>query len=376
MFSSCRINNPAVGLAIAFIAVMSLTGVLSAGLDGETAYGKDDQLPNAKAITSGPGNHLRPIWAPDGSRIVFQLNEPGGNYAIWLMNPDGSGLRRVTDGAGDDRRPTFSPDGTHIAFDSQLDGSRAIWTVGLDGSDLRKVTDGTGEESFASWSPDGKSIAFFEYADGAMDIEVRDLVNAKTSRITRGLANIDQQNCTFGCHAVAWNKDGSKIAFTSGDQQSVMVANPDGSNQISMTAGKRPGKYHFPVWTMDGGLLFSSDEFGEKPYTDIWMLSSNGKDLERVFTRVDHGGPFAWSPDGKKVAYHSPRTGEFQIYVADLTTSLGTMSDFRNLPPVTLPDRTRPAFLTGAIAGAAAGVVGLFGLAGALFIIRRRDRGG
>lgn len=358
-----------------FLSMMALTGALAVGVDADPAYGKDDQLPNAKAITSGPGNHLRPIWSPEGTRIAYQLNQPGGKYAIWTINADGTGARRLTDGTGDDRRPTWSPDGTRIAFDSDRDGGRAIWSIALDGSDLKKMTDGKGEETFASFSPDGKSIAFFDYSDGLLDIEVRDLAAARTTRITKGLANIDKQNCTSGCHAVAWNMDGSKIAFTSGDQQSVMVSNPDGSGLESMTAGKRPGKYHFPVWTADGSLLFSSDEFGEKPYTDIWMLNSNGKDLNRLFTRVDHGGPFSWSPDGKRVAYHSPRTGEFQIYVADLTTGLGTMSVFRNLSVPSLSERSRPAFVTGAIAGAAVGALGLIGLAGALYIIRKRGGG-
>lgn len=370
------VANRAARFGVLFVGVMSLTGMLAAGLESETAYGKDDQLPNAKVITSGPGNHLRPIWSPDGTRIVYQLNDPGGKYAIWIINQDGTNNRKITDGSGDDRRPTWSPDGTRIAFDSERGGVRSIWSVALDGSDLKKMSQGDGEETFASWSPDGKSVAYYDYADGILDIEVRDLVSAKTSRITKGLANIDQQNCTFGCHAVAWNMDGSKIAFTSGDQKSVMVSNPDGSGMQSMTAGQRTGKYHFPIWTADGGLIFSSDEFGEKPYTDIWMLKSGAKDLERLYTRVDHGGPFAWSPDGKRVAYHSPRSGEFQIYVADLTTTLGTLSVFRNLPPSALAERGRPAFFTGAIAGASIGVVGLIGLAGALWIIRKRSRGG
>ena len=57
----------------------------------------------------------RPDWSPRGDLVAFE-SYSGGTFHIWVMQPDGTGIRRLTDGHGDDRDPRFSPDGTRIAF--------------------------------------------------------------------------------------------------------------------------------------------------------------------------------------------------------------------------------------------------------------------
>lgn len=62
-----------------------------------------------------------PAWSPDGSQIAF-CGQQGGNYDIYVINLDGSGLTRITSNADVDRYPTWSPDGGSIAFSSTRDG--------------------------------------------------------------------------------------------------------------------------------------------------------------------------------------------------------------------------------------------------------------
>jgi TolB protein len=93
---------------------------------------------------------LEPVWAPDGRKIVFVRNaEFQGAIGIFVVNSDGSGLRKVGD-AGD--RPSWSPDGRWVVYTSSRDGQGDIYVVRSDGSDERQLTDTELEETSPVWS--------------------------------------------------------------------------------------------------------------------------------------------------------------------------------------------------------------------------------
>ena len=81
-----------------------------------------------------------PRWSPDGKRIVFSSNRTG-NGEIWIMSADGSGQRRIAGLAGrDEWAPAFSPDGTQIAFHSLARGGKSsLYVVRPDGTGLRSL---------------------------------------------------------------------------------------------------------------------------------------------------------------------------------------------------------------------------------------------
>jgi Tol biopolymer transport system component len=56
-----------------------------------------------------------PSWSPDGSQIVFGGFD-GQDDGIFIMDRDGTNVRRLTDGEGDDTEPAWAPDGTRTAF--------------------------------------------------------------------------------------------------------------------------------------------------------------------------------------------------------------------------------------------------------------------
>jgi hypothetical protein len=119
-----------------------------------------------------------PAWAPDGSRIAFirletvgetSWGEPIYRRTLATVNTDGTAERVLMDLGREDRSPTgwatglaWSPDGSRFAFASAtLDsgGTYQIYVVDADGSGLRRLTD-QGLNFGPVWSPDGSRIAY------------------------------------------------------------------------------------------------------------------------------------------------------------------------------------------------------------------------
>jgi TolB protein len=106
-------------------------------------------------------------WSPDGTRIaVTILNiraQPRNGSAIYVLDADGSNLRRITPVRLNVGNPDWSPDGKRIVFNSSYEGQAPpeIYTVRPDGNGLRRLRREP-KESYSLdpvWSPDGGRIA-------------------------------------------------------------------------------------------------------------------------------------------------------------------------------------------------------------------------
>jgi Tol biopolymer transport system component len=116
----------------------------------------------AHRVGRGVGNAQDPAVSPDGRLIAYDYRKPGfSNREIYVMNADGTGIRRLTNLSYVSGIPAWSPDGKMLAFQSNLRGKRfEIYTIGLDGRGLRQVTHSKIDVIQAAWTPDGKGIGF------------------------------------------------------------------------------------------------------------------------------------------------------------------------------------------------------------------------
>jgi Tol biopolymer transport system component len=106
-------------------------------------------------VTTGTRRWSSPDPSPDGRRIaMYSLTQPEGH--VFVINADGTGLRRITGDTAVDRVPRWSPDGEWLAFFSTRGGPLQLWTIRADGSELKQLTD---LGSVGVWSPDGARIA-------------------------------------------------------------------------------------------------------------------------------------------------------------------------------------------------------------------------
>lgn len=269
-----------------------------------------------------------------GPEILF--NAKGG---LWLIHPDGSGLKQVTTSANANRlyfSASFSPDGRKIGFvDYRALGQGShqknsnVWVMNADGSGVTPLT-GELNRYFndLSWSPEGKIATIsgrFQVVKGKNIRMVNSNIWVIRADGSPGVQVTRFKNPDVGIARVRWSPDGRKIAFLSnralqgGDNkppvegQNIWVMNADGSHLMPLT--RLTGKFPFIfalAWSPDSQNLTcissraldgsDSSSGGE----NIWVVHADGSGSHPL-TRFEHVAcrAFDWSPDGTRLAFSS-----------------------------------------------------------------------
>ena len=257
-----------------------------------------------RLIVGAPGAQLDADWSPDGRLIVYRDSRAGINVndEIYVVRADGSAERNLTRDAANDWSPAWSPDGNRIAFASDREGELRIFVMEADGSGVRRVTEIWGE--YPAWSPDGERIAFASFSGGVgptgdpnYDLFV---VNADGT----GLRRLSQSPA-YDMYPT-WSPDGRSIAFestraTPDDFEpperdlertadfDVFVVPAEGGEPQNIT--RDPTRLQkFPDWSPDGRWL-AVDEEGV-----VAFAAADGSGLRRVPGRALEGGFPAWAP--------------------------------------------------------------------------------
>jgi Tol biopolymer transport system component len=104
-------------------------------------------------------------WSPDSRKIAFCGHNGDGNWAVWIMDADGSNQRQLTRptlvepaGTGGDYPTMFSPDGTKILFSAGQFSGRELYVINVDGTGRRRLTNWDGADGANAWLPDGRIV--------------------------------------------------------------------------------------------------------------------------------------------------------------------------------------------------------------------------
>jgi Tol biopolymer transport system component len=259
-------------------------------------------------------------------KIAFTSNRDG-NFEIYLMNQDGSGLTRLTDDPGEDARPAWSPEGTRIAFESNRNGNFQIYVMNADGTNLNPLTDGSSSAMSPAWSPDGTRISFASDRDGNWEIYVMPAPGPEGN--SGGSVPVNLTNNPSQDFSHTWSPDGSRIAFdTTRDDPDpencypsclyeIYVMNADGSGATNLT--KNAVEDYDPAWSPDRNrIAFAS---GRDDNWELYVMSANGSGATRLTSEPSADDEPAWSPDGSRIAFVSLRDGNPEIYVMNANGS-------------------------------------------------------
>ena len=264
-------------------------------------------------LTTDSLDKQRPVWSPDGSKLLFARHESGGS-AIWLytMKPgDRSSLKRLTERKAPEYNGVYSPGGSRVLFASiTLSGTQGnldIATINADGSGLRMVVGDTegklSHQDWPSWSPDGKRFAFTSTHEGNQEVYTAAADGSDRVRLTQNPGQ-DAHPC--------WSPDGSRIAFATDRWGGFELASvkPDGSGLERITMSR--GLDDYPAYSPDvKRIAFVSNRDGQ---FEIYVANSDGTKPVNISRHPLRDTFPTWTPDGKGVTFVSDRDGGGDIY--------------------------------------------------------------
>lgn len=327
-------------------------------------------------LTSFPGLEAQPALSPDGQRVAFAWNgEQGDNFDIYVKQIDAGSLVRLTTDPLPDMCPSWSPDGRRLAFLRISGGQTQVLLIGASGSLERRLSewhsgpspfwflwwfqslswssDGkfvvmsnltengsallllsveTGEKTIITsppqgfwdlvpaFSPDGRSLAFVRAMGTYLisDIYLASLAGHEVQGRPRRLTFDNQA----GIRGLTWAADSRSIILSSDrdGSQSLWRIPASGGEPQKLTAGGENA--HRPSVDRNLHRLVYEQVARDMNIWRIDLSSSNGSKATarrnlptRLIASTKYDSQPQFSPDGKKIAFVSDRSGNAEIWV-------------------------------------------------------------
>lgn len=272
--------------------------------------------PTPKRVSMVQAHHSSPVWSPDGTQLAY-LRISKDRTEVVIGSPQQGSERVLTSLPSanygfDQRLMDWSADGKLLAVShSETQGlPPGIWLISAENGSARQLTrpgsSATGDMD-PRFSPDGTKITFLRILHRSLqEVFVVPTVGASEPRqITRFGYRISSH---------AWLADGETLLLASDQTGEYRLWKYPANGQGSPTPA---GIYsEFPVQlsvARDAGSLVYATLHQDR---NIWQLDLQGKSWRRIVATSAQDASPVYSPDGKRIAFRSDRSGEEQIWVS------------------------------------------------------------
>ncbi len=257
-----------------------------------------------------------PQVSPDGKQLTFSVTEyflkkGKSNSEIYLMNSDGTNIRRMTNNKSADFSPFWSENEKNILFLSTRKNGVQIWAIPVNGGEAKQVTDlSTGINDFLTFPLKGQyAVSTDVFPECGADDDCNKKIN---DDLEDGPIQAHYAKSLLYRHWTTW-KDGrrSHILFLNGDNANVDFT---------------PGDFDAPVFSLGGrGYAISPDgkeicyvsnhdkNEAETTNKDLFVVSVKGKTTKNITSKNKaYDGDPLYSPDGKYIAYRMQRIPKYE----------------------------------------------------------------
>jgi TolB protein len=366
-------------------------------------------------LTDDPAYDDQAAFSPDGKQIVFVTTRATGRANLWILDAASHTAKPLTSGRGGDFRPAWSPDGQWIAFSSDRDSNLPeakgrwerlhvvdIYVIRPDGSGLKRISEHGNFCGSPKWTHDSQSVVAYCMSaeetwtyrvgpeDGQTNLVQINIADGKTTPVSAGpgvkefpsvlpsgeVAYVRRQSREQGVfyaggkagpagsdvRSPSWSPDGTHIVYSryttkraaepaklwsrnpkyelfnteflpaydpSGQRLAVTKINPDLSSNLLIVEEGKPGRSILdrkelilsPQWSPDGRqIIFGIGAFtsfldfaagGKKPIdpvnggAQLGMINADGSNFHLVTSGSNNNAFAAFAPDGKQIVYRT-----------------------------------------------------------------------
>jgi Tol biopolymer transport system component/DNA-binding winged helix-turn-helix (wHTH) protein len=256
------------------------------------------------ALSSDAGEVQGFSWAPDGRSLAYAATPAGGPCTLWVQPLDGPRRALATCAAIFTPTVAWSPDGRHIAFSGEAEGAGGLFLIAPDGSGLRRLSTAPPAampDHQPAWSPDGRRLAFAreDPADGTRDLHEATL-DGSVQRLTSLKLNL--------LHGITYAADGQDLIFSTTQQDRRALQRWDRRGAQAVPLGLEGSA---PTRAPDGGLVYALLR------THVSIARLQGREPpQRLLHAVASDRAPRLDSGGQRVAFVSRRSGAQELWTA------------------------------------------------------------